>query len=336
MKEFLNSGNRLTSFLISAACLVILIAGMRAIAPTMNIVLLALFLAITVSPLQNFLMKYRIKPGLAVAITLVVILIGGYVIISLMVGTVSSLIERMPVYRDRLATVLEGLQAFLVSRGMDPSKLLPSGSLDPSTIVQYAGAFLQAAAGALGNGIFLLILIIIMLLELASVRVKTLKGEYAPGTLMYTFSEIGKDTSKFMGISAAVGFGQTIFNTIALYILGVEFAATWGILFFFFNFIPVVGFFLSVVPPFIIALLGGGMQQALGVLISWWVLNLLFDNVIRPKFLKKGFDVSILTIILSLIFWSFVLGPLGAILGVPLTQSIKKLLPLFSDDAQAS
>jgi len=171
-----------------------------------------------------------------------------------------------------------------------------------------------------------------MLLELATVHVKTMKGEYAPGTFMHTFSEIGKDTSKFMGISAAVGFAQTILNTIALLVLGVDYAATWGILFFFFNFIPVVGFFLGLVPPFAMALLGGGMNQALGVLVSWWVLNVLFDNVIRPKFLKKGFDVSILTIMLSLIFWAFVLGPLGAILGVPLTQSIKKLMPLLDDD----
>jgi predicted PurR-regulated permease PerM len=135
-----------------------------------------------------------------------------------------------------------------------------------------------------------------------------------------------------MGINAAVGFVQAALNTIALLILGVDFAATWGVLFFFFNFIPVVGFLLGIVPPFLMALLDGGLQQAVGVLISWWVLNVLFDNVIRPKFLKKGFDVSILTIMLSLIFWSFVLGPLGAILGVPLTQSIKKLLPLLTDE----
>jgi predicted PurR-regulated permease PerM len=305
---------------------------MRAIAPTMNIVLLALFLAITVSPLQNLLMKYRVKQGLAVAITLVVILISGYAIISLMVGTVTSLIERMPEYRDRLASLMEGGQAFLVSKGVDPAKVLPSGAMDPSTIVEYAGAFLQSAAGALGNGFFLMILMVIMLIELATVHVKTLKGEYAAGTLMHTFSEIGKDTSKFMGISAAVGFVQAVLNTIALLVLGVDFAATWGILFFFFNFIPVVGFLLGIVPPFLMALLDGGVQQAVGVLISWWILNVLFDNVIRPKFLKKGFDVSILTIMLSLIFWSFVLGPLGAILGVPLTQSIKKLLPLLTDE----
>jgi predicted PurR-regulated permease PerM len=114
-------------------------------------------------------------------------------------------------------------------------------------------------------------------------------------------------------------------------VLGVEFATTWGVLFFFFNFIPVIGFFLGLLPPLIMALVGSGMQQALGVLISWWVLNVLFDNVVRPKFLKKGFDVSFLTIMLSLIFWAFVLGPLGAILGVPLTQSIKKLMPLLDD-----
>jgi predicted PurR-regulated permease PerM len=96
------------------------------------------------------------------------------------------------------------------------------------------------------------------------------------------------------------------------------------VLFFFLNFIPGVGFFIALVPPALLALLEHGWQRALIVVVGWWVCNLIGDNVIKPRFFVKGLDISFTTIVFAVVFWSWVLGPAGAILAVPLALSLKR------------
>src|SRR5262249_29219074 len=128
MKDYLAGGDRMTRFLIGSACLVILLAGLKAVAPILDIVLLALFLAVTVTPFQDFLLRKNLRPALAVTVPLLVILVSGSLIIYLFAGTVSKLIERLPAYGDRLMVVIDALKEFCVSRGVDPARVMPSGA----------------------------------------------------------------------------------------------------------------------------------------------------------------------------------------------------------------
>jgi predicted PurR-regulated permease PerM len=107
------------------------------------------------------------------------------------------------------------------------------------------------------------------------------------------------------------------------------------VVFFFVNFIPVVGFLLSVIPPVVIALLEQGGTTDGIVFGSWYALNLIFDNVIKPRFLQKEFEVSFLTVIVVLMFWSYVLGPLGAILAIPLSLSLKYIYDVYAGNLKS-
>ena len=92
---------------------------------------------------------------------------------------------------------------------------------------------------------------------------------------------------------------------------GVDAPLTWAVLFFFLNFIPGVGFFVALVPPALLALLEHGWQRAVVVILGWWVVNLIGDNVIKPRFFVKGLDLSFTTLVFAVVFWSWVLGPAG-------------------------
>ena len=48
--------------------------------------------------------------------------------------------------------------------------------------------------------------------------------------------------------------------------------------------------------------------------------------------MKKGFDISILTLMLSLIFWTWILGPVGAVLAVPLTLAVTNLVTQYASE----
>ena len=87
-----------------------------------------------------------------------------------------------------------------------------------------------------------------------------------------------------------------------------------------------MGFLLGVIPPALIALLAGGWVQALTVVIVYSLINFIMQSVIQPKFTGDAVGLNTTLTFVSLVFWSAVIGPLGAILAVPLTLFTKSLL----------
>jgi AI-2 transport protein TqsA len=313
-------------FLIAGACIVVIAAGMKAAAPILNILLLAFLLAQSVIPFPMWLIRKRFKAGTAVLLTIIVLLFGGLVLISLLGASVSDLIQKLPVYQEKLVGLRDRIMSFMADRGIDAAKLAPFDVFPPKSIIALFGSMLGAVAGAMGNGLVLLLVTIFTLIEFVTVQVKLNNGEFPENSIMHRFGEIGKDTQKYVAITGIAGLVQATINTGVLLALGVDFAVTFGVFFFFCNFIPAVGFLIAIVPPFFITLLDHGLVRALYVAGSWWFVNLIFDNVIRPKFMKKGLNIPIFLIIVGLIIWAWVLGPVGAILAIPLTMAVIRLV----------
>lgn len=311
--------------LIGGACAVIILAGMKAAAPVLNIILLALLLAQSVIPFTAWLIRKGAKPALSVLLTVMVVLIGGFAILSLLGVSISDLIRKLPFYQERLAGLRDSLQAFLAARGIDAATLVPLDAIPPKRIIELAAGILGTVAGTMGNGLLLLVVTIFMLIELLTVQQKLGEGVYPEGSVMHRFEEINRDTRKYVAITGIAGFAQAVINTVALLAIGVDYAITFGVFFFFCNFIPAVGFFIALIPPLLIALLDRGWVQALYVLGAWWLVNVIFDNVIKPKFMKEGLDMPLILIIVGVIGWTWVLGPVGAILAIPLTMAVSRL-----------
>ncbi len=140
----------------------------------------------------------------------------------------------------------------------------------------------------------------------------------------------GQDVRTYVGATALTGLVTAVLNTILLLILGVDFALTWGVLSFLFGFVPNIGFILSLAPPALLALVQFSWQRAVAVVIGYFVINFVAENVLKPRLIRSGIDMSLLEIFISLIFWNFVLGPIGAILSVPLTAVVKKQFAALS------
>lgn len=86
-----------------------------------------------------------------------------------------------------------------------------------------------------------------------------------------------------------------------------------------------IGFVLSVLPPAIIALITLGPSQALVVIVGFWLINFVVEEVLGPLFMKQSLKISLLTSFLSMLIWGWILGLPGAILGIPLTMVIMKI-----------
>ena len=105
-------------------------------------------------------------------------------------------------------------------------------------------------------------------------------------------------------------------------------------MFFLLSFIPGVGFLLAVIPPVLLALLEHDGLRAILTFVGCLLVDNIVDKAIKPRYMQEGLDLSILVIILSILFWSWVLGPTGAILSVPLTMMVKKLVLESSEETR--
>jgi predicted PurR-regulated permease PerM len=124
-------------------------------------------------------------------------------------------------------------------------------------------------------------------------------------------------------VRALLGLAAAILNYFVLVLLGVDHALLWGVLSFLLSFVPNIGFAISVIPPVLLALLEGGWVRALIVFAAYQLINIGIDNIIGPRVVAKQMQISALVSFLSVIFWAWVLGPMGAILAVPLTVLIR-------------
>jgi predicted PurR-regulated permease PerM len=117
-----------------------------------------------------------------------------------------------------------------------------------------------------------------------------------------------------------------VLDTVALVWLGVPVALLWGLLAFITNYIPNVGFLIGLVPPAVIGLLEGGPRLMIYVIVIYCVLNVVIQSVIQPKIVGDAVGLSSTITMVSLVFWAYTLGAMGALMAVPLTLFAKALL----------
>jgi len=121
-----------------------------------------------------------------------------------------------------------------------------------------------------------------------------------------------------------------------LYIIGVDYPLLWGLLAFLLNYVPNIGSIIAAVPAVLLALiqLGGGSAILAGA--GYLVVNMAIGNFLEPRVMGKGLGLSTLVVFISLVFWGWVFGPVGMLLSVPLTMTIKIALDSNEETRWAS
>ena len=310
--------------LVAGACFVIVVAGLKVAASLVSVVLLGLLVAQTLSNVPMWLMKKGLKPGLSVLVSILFVLVGGLLLVAMFSISTARLADNLPTYQARLSALRDSVMAFLGGRGIDVSQIAAFQPLDPHRLLTAARAFLGGLASALGTSVLIILIAAVVLYEITHVRVQRQRGEQ-PATLAARFDEVTGESRQYIALTGLAGLIQAVFNLVILYVAGVDAPITWAVLFFFLNFIPGVGFLFALVPPALLALLESGWQSAVIVVVGWWFVNLIGDNVIKPRFFVKGLDISFTNIVFSVVFWSFVLGPAGAILALPIALSLRRV-----------
>lgn len=288
----------------------------------------ALTLVITVRPLVSWATGRGVPRP--VAAVLAVILVFGF-ILSFFVAlgvAVAQLVDTLPGYSDEFRAIWQRVQAQLASMGIDQASLLDqaTNAVDTSRIVAMAQALLGqlSSAGAM-LGVMALTVVFLMFdtakIETRAAALNLLKPELATALAGFASS-----VRSYWLVSTIFGLIVAVLDVVALWILGVPLAITWGVLSFITNYIPNVGFFIGVIPPALLALVDSGPWTALWVLLAYMVLNFVIQSLIQPKFTGDAVGLNTTATFLSLLLWSSIVGGLGTILAVPLTLFAKALL----------
>jgi predicted PurR-regulated permease PerM len=319
--------SRLQRFLQAVACVVIIMWGIRTMSHLLVLLLMALMLAYAFVPLPKWLMQqFKIHKSAALALTVALLGALNAVVITLLYESLARTTQRLPMYHERFIGLFEKITSFASAHGMVLGNTSTAKLFTSDRILEVARVVLRQAGGFLGDGLLISILAFIFLVEMA----EEIGGKRSP--LAEKLAYYGGGVQRYIGISAETGLITALANLVVLVALGVDSPVLWCVLYFFLHFIPNVGFILALLPPTLLALLILGWKKALLVAGCLIVTQLLTDYALTPILMKKGVHISFLEIMVSLLFWGFLLGPAGAILAIPLTITLKKFIERFSSD----
>jgi predicted PurR-regulated permease PerM len=201
-----------------------------------------------------------------------------------------------------------------------------TGTLDPGQIVDFAMSLLSSTLGVLTHMFFLFTVLLFMAFDTDSTRRSLAQvGDRFP-TPVAALDNFARGSRSYMAVSASFGLIVAIIDGVALYVMDVPGAFVWAVLAFVTNFIPNIGFIIGVIPPALIALLDSGPEKMVAVIVVYSVVNFVIQSVIQPRIVGGAVGLSPTLTFLSLVFWTWVVGPLGALLAVPLSLFTKSLL----------
>jgi len=277
--------------LLAVACIVVITAGLKAAASIANPLLLAALLAVSIMPLIMWQMKKGVSNGVAILLTVITVILAGTVLIVILGLSAARIAEKLPDYEARVADLLKGSMDYLAAKGVNLASLWQLDAFRPENLVKQAVSFLRGTLSAFGNAVVVLLLVVFLLIELTSLKIKTDQKTQQGFAWLIKFSGVGSDIRKYISITALTGLYTAVANVILLVILGVDFPILWGFLSFLFNFIPSIGFFISLLPPVLLGLIESGWGTALMVIIGFFVINAFVDNVVKPRLMGKSLDM---------------------------------------------
>jgi len=318
-----NNSQQGIRFLLIAAALVIIVWGINQAQSVLVSFLIAVFFAILGTPPVLWLERKRIPSVIAV-----LLVVAGMITILLIVGaivgaSINSFYTELPVYQTRLQGQVSAFQSFLITKGIRGMDKVLLGFVNPGAVMSLTARLFAGLGSALSNIVLILLTVAFILFEASSFPVKLRAVLGDPQQAFPQFTRFVGDIERYMVIKTLISLTTGILIGIWLSILGVDFPILWGFLAFLLNYVPNVGSTIAAVPAVLLALIQLGIGSAVMATAGYMAVNFILDNVIETRLMGRRLGLSTLVVFLSLIFWGSLLGPVGMVLCIPLTMTLK-------------
>ena len=317
-------------YLLTGAALVIVVAGMRAAAGILVPSLLAVFVAVICAPLYQAMTRRRVPGSLAILGIVLVMLAAALAMAGVLERAITGISGRLPQYQAALFAQMDLLWQRLEAYGVEVPDATLREYFDPEWLLGHLGMVASTLGDVLVTTFIIVIVAIFILLEGSALPDK-LRG--VDGLSYETWArlrQIVADVRRYMFLKTVMSLLTGALMALWLLAQGVEFPILLGVLAFALNYIPTIGSIVAAVPGILLAFVEFGLGSAALTTAAYVVINIGISNGIEPRYLGQGLGLSPLAIMLSVLFWGWVLGSMGMLLAVPLTMTV--MIALDSSD----
>lgn len=308
--------------LVSLVCVCLLLGVVHIASPIVIPLLLALTLATAFQPISQRIARRGWPPAITavLSIVLVLVIVGGLGIVMYIAAT--DLVAALPEYATRFQALQDRFASWLHSRSMEAAAESVRTYDVTAPLTRIAQSSLLGVGSYLQMLFFVLVMTAFIQLEARHYRRKLIKTFEGPASVRGVMEGL-RDVQRYMLVKVILSAANGVFLGLWCWMWGVDSPVMWGALAFALNFIPVIGSIIAAVPPIVMGLLTAGIGNAIGVAVGYILVNLVVDNIIEPRVMGRTSGLSPLVVLLAMLIWGFVLGPVGAILAVPLTMALK-------------
>ncbi|WP_371780148.1 AI-2E family transporter [Streptosporangium subroseum] len=318
---------RILVVLLCTAGAVVTLAGIREVGSIVGPTLLALVLVLAVSPVRTWLQR-RGAPGwtlVAVPLTIVLVVLLGMV--AILTVSIAQMAALAPTYDTQFNQLIVEAQQLAGRLGIGTQQMNEAlKSFDPGKIFELAQGVVSGLLNVFSGLILIVVLLLAMCLDAQALSRILSMGAARRPKLIGALDNFAQKTRRYLLVSTVFGLVCSALDVTALWLLGVPLPLLWGVLALITNYIPNIGFVIGLVPPALLGLLEGGPRTMIFVIIAYMLINFVVQSLIQPKFLGDAVGLSTTVTFLSLILWTFILGPLGALLAIPLSLLARTLL----------
>ena len=303
---------------------IILGTGIRGAAGIVAPTMLSLVLTIAVLPVGAWARRHGWPSWLA---TLLALVAAYAILLVLLVGTIIclvKLVDLLPQYTKDAQNLTDQFHDWLSGLGLGTETTSDAlKKVQPGNVADLLAGVLSAILGALGGLFFLVTVMFFFVVAVRGFGARMAWLRISKPQLAAALAKFVNGTQKYLVVTALFGAIVGVLDSAALWLIGVPLPLAWGFFSFITNLIPNIGFVIGIIPPSLLALLDGGWQEMLLVIVAYSVLNVTIQTFIQPRFVGNSVGLSAEMTYMSLVVWAFLLGPLGALLAVPMTLLLR-------------
>lgn len=326
-RDFHPTMPRFLAIVVAFAAVGLAINFLQGIGSMVTSIFLAVNLMIIVYPLQRWLSQRGLPRAIGAVVSLLLVFAILIVFIWALGWSGQVLVNELPHYSSQLNDLYQSGIRWVAQFGVSEKQITSQlRSIDPSNILTVVNTVYTSATGIVS--LLAVVVTISFFLAMDSIglvdRLQTAE-QYHP-RLVSALEAFAVGVRRYWVVSTVFGIITAALDVAALYMLGVPMPIVWGILSFLTNYIPNIGFVIGLVPPALMGTLEGGVHTGLLVVAAYCILNFVVQSIIQPKFAGDAVGVTPTLSFVSLLFWAWALGAVGALLALPLTLLAKALL----------
>lgn len=305
------------------AFIVVILAGIKAASPIVVPFVLSAFIAVICNPIIDWSTKLRVPRVLSVLFLMAFIVLMGLWLAQVVGSSINEFSSQLPHYRDQLVEQFGWIIDKLRTLNIIISKEQILAYFDPGVALSMTTNILSGVGSVMANLFLIILTVVFMLFESETLPKKLHFALDDPDMRMKQIDRFLQSVNQYMLIKTLVSVTTGVIVGIGLAVIGVDYALLWAVVAFLFNYIPNIGSIIAAIPSVLLAFILLGPAAAGATALLYFGTNMVMGNVIEPKYMGRGLGLSTLVVFLSLIFWGWLLGPVGMLLSVPLTMVVK-------------